>query len=98
VGQIVWGPLSDYFGRLNLLFPTLVIYEAITIGCIFADNITTLIVLRTFEGFIVGNTVVAVMAIISDVFEPEKRGTAMGAFLVRQEELNYTFLYLAISR
>jgi MFS transporter, DHA1 family, multidrug resistance protein len=83
VGQIVWGPLSDYYGRLSVLYVSLAIFEAFTIACIFARDINTLIVLRTVQGFIVGNAVVAVQAIISDVFAPAQRGAAMGAFLVR---------------
>lgn len=35
VGQLLWGPLSDRYGRLVVLFCTLIVYEAVTIACIF---------------------------------------------------------------
>ena len=81
VGQLVWGPLSDYYGRLPVLFLSLVVFEAFTIACIFAADIVSLIALRTIEGFIVGSCIVCVQAIISDVFAPEVRGAALSYFL-----------------
>ena len=56
-------------------------------GCIFADSIITLIVLRSLEGLIVGCTFVTAQAIIADVFPPAERGQAMGTFLVK---ISYT--------
>ena len=82
VGQLMWGPLSDYYGRTRVLYVALLLYEAFTIGCIFCSNITQLIILRSIEGFVVGSTIVSAQSIIADVFAPDERGTAMGAFLV----------------
>lgn len=82
IGQLIWGPLSDYYGRLIVLLAGLIIYEAFTVACIFADNIDTLIALRTIEGLIVGSSIVTVQAIIADAFPEEERGQAMGAFMV----------------
>lgn len=82
LGQLIWGPISDYYGRSVVLFWGLVVYEAFTIGCIFVENINDLIVLRTMQGLIIGSSVVTVQAIIADVFPEEDRGQAMGSFLV----------------
>ena len=49
-GQLVWGPLADHYGRTRILFLGLILYEAFTIACIFANSINTLIALRTIEG------------------------------------------------
>ena len=81
VGQLIWGPLSDYYGRIPVLMGSLLIFEAFTIACIFAQDIISLIVLRTIEGFIVGSCIVSVQAIIADVFAPDVRGAALGYFL-----------------
>jgi DHA1 family bicyclomycin/chloramphenicol resistance-like MFS transporter len=81
LGQLIWGPLSDKYGRLPVLFSTLFIFEALTIGIIFIGNIIDLIVLRTIEGLFVGSCIVSVQAIIADVFAPEERGAAMSYFL-----------------
>ena len=81
LGQLVWGPLADKYGRLVILYLALVAYEVTTIACIFAPNIGILIVLRTLEGFFVGSTIVIASTLISDVFAPSERGAAMGAML-----------------
>lgn len=81
VGQLLWGPLSDYYGRNVVLFVCLGIFEAFTISCIFAPDIISLIVLRTIEGFFVGCCITSVQAVISDVFAPDVRGAALSYFL-----------------
>ena len=81
IGQLIWGPLSDYYGRIPVLLGSLIIFEAFTVACIFAQDIISLIALRTIEGFIVGSCIVSVQAIIADVFSPETRGAALGYFL-----------------
>lgn len=81
VGQLFWGPLSDYYGRNVVLFVCLGIFEGFTIACIFAPDIISLIVLRTIEGFFVGCCITSVQAVISDVFAPDVRGAALSYFL-----------------
>ncbi len=82
IGQLVWGTLSDHYGRQKILYAGLFFYELVTVGCIFANDIYTLIALRSLEGFLVGSSLVTVQAIISDVFPRDELGKAMGAFLV----------------
>ncbi len=82
IGQLVWGTLSDHYGRQKILYAGLFFYELVTVGCIFSNDIYTLIALRSLEGFLVGSSLVTVQAIISDVFPRDELGKAMGAFLV----------------
>jgi len=82
VGQLFWGSLSDYFGRLPVLVGSLFLFQAFTIGCIFPINIITLIILRTFQGFIVAGGITSVQASIADVFIADERGVAMASILV----------------
>lgn len=81
VGQLLWGPLSDHFGRLPILYSSLCLFLIFTTGCIFATTIEMLIVLRTLEGFIVGSTVVTVQAIVADCYPVQELGAAMGSLL-----------------
>ena len=81
IGQLLWGPLSDYYGRNVVLFVCLAIFEGFTIACIFAPDIISLIILRTIEGFFVGCCITSVQAVISDVFAPDVRGAALSYFL-----------------
>lgn len=81
LGQVVWGPLSDRYGRLPVLTGCLVVYQAITIAIIFAQSISVLIAERAIQGFVVGTTIVSAQVIIADVFPPAERGAAMGRVL-----------------
>jgi len=50
VSQLVWGPLSDRFGRRPILFAGIGVYFAGTIACAFAPNIWALILARGVQG------------------------------------------------
>lgn len=82
IGQLAFGPASDLFGRIPTLYLSLILYEGITIGCIFAKSMDQLILLRAFEGLAVAGTIVPVQAVIADIFPPHERGAASGAFFV----------------
>jgi hypothetical protein len=49
VGQLIWGPLSDRYGRQIVLVATLVVYLGITLGCIFSPNVGSFLVLRSIQ-------------------------------------------------
>lgn len=50
VGQLVFGPLSDMFGRKLPLYLGLAVFLAGSIGCVFAPDIETLIAFRFVQG------------------------------------------------
>ena len=49
IGQAIYGPFSDRFGRKPPLYFGLVIYILATVGCIFATDINQLIALRFLQ-------------------------------------------------
>ena len=59
----------------------MIAYLGLTIGCGLSPDIYTLIVFRTLQGLVVGSTLVSAQAIIADIYAPDERGAAMGAFL-----------------
>lgn len=50
VGQLVFGPLSDMFGRKLPLYLGLGVFLAGSIGCVFAPDIETLVAFRFVQG------------------------------------------------
>jgi DHA1 family bicyclomycin/chloramphenicol resistance-like MFS transporter len=50
VGQLVYGPLSDAFGRKRPLQVGLTLFLVTSIGCVLAPDIRTLILLRALQG------------------------------------------------
>ncbi|MGC3980227.1 MAG: MFS transporter [Steroidobacteraceae bacterium] len=48
-GQLLYGPLVDRYGRRKPLIIGVSIFTLASIGCVFAPNVETLIVLRLIQ-------------------------------------------------
>ncbi|RJX40474.1 Bcr/CflA family efflux MFS transporter [Paenibacillus pinisoli] len=66
LGQLVMGPLSDSYGRRNPLLMAMVIYILSSIGCAFASNIESFILLRFIQGVAASAGLVISRAIARD--------------------------------
>lgn len=82
IGQVCWGPLTDHYGRIQILYCGIILFLLFSIGCMLSDSIITLIILRTFQGLIVGSTLITGQAVVNDIFPIEELGTAMGKFMI----------------
>jgi DHA1 family bicyclomycin/chloramphenicol resistance-like MFS transporter len=73
LGQILYGPLLDRFGRKMPLYGGLILYVLASIGCAFTSSVDSLITMRFFQamGGCVG--LVASQALVSDIFPSNKR-------------------------
>ncbi|KAL2202430.1 MFS general substrate transporter [Sarocladium strictum] len=80
IGPLVWGPLSELRGRVPVLQISNAWFFFFNIGCGFAQNKTTLTVLRFFAG-IGGSAPQSVgSGVLSDLFYPEQRGKAISVY------------------
>ena len=81
IGQILYGPLLDRFGRKPPLYTGLVIYIIATIGCFTTSTIEGLWIMRFIQA--IGGCVasVAAMAMVRDFF-PVKQSAAVTSLLV----------------
>lgn len=72
VGQILYGPLLDRFGRKLPLYAGLMIFIAASLACIFAQSIEQLIAFRAIQAL--GGSVawVAAVALVRDLFPAEE--------------------------
>ncbi len=71
VGQLVYGPLSDRFGRKPVILAGVALYAATSAICAQADSIETLICLRFLQGFFACSGVIVARAVIRDRFDRE---------------------------
>lgn len=65
---LVYGPLSDGFGRRRVIMTALAIYAVASIGCALAESIHELILLRIGQGLSASAGMVVGRAMIRDVF------------------------------
>lgn len=74
VGQIVYGPLSDRFGRIPVLRAALVIYCIASAACALAPNIELLLAARAVQAFGSSGSIVLARAIVRDLYEGARAG------------------------
>ncbi len=71
VGQLLYGPLMDRYGRKKPLYAGLVLYIVATAVCMETKDIHTLIVLRFIQAVGACGAQVAAMAMVRDLFGAE---------------------------
>lgn len=77
LSQLVWGPLSDRFGRRPILLIGLSTYVLASIGSTLAPTMDLLIVWRTLQGAAMGAGVMCARAIVRDLYTPVQGARAM---------------------
>ena len=112
VSQLVWGPLSDRFGRRPILLIGLGAYVLAAVGSTLAPSMTALIVWRTVQGAAMGAAVMCARAIVRDLYNPLQGARVMSkglsglgviAFLsapvggLLTEAFNWRFALLALA-
>ena len=87
--QVPFGRLADIWGKRNIFITGLCIFAITTFLCGFAHNGAILIILRALQG--IGSAMVFCTntAIVTTVFPPKERGTAMG--------INVATVYISIA-
>ncbi len=70
VSQLIWGPLSDRFGRKPILLAGLSFYTAAAVGAAWADSIQLLIAWRILQGLAMGAVVMCGRALVRDLYNP----------------------------
>ena len=77
LSQLVWGPVSDRFGRRPVLLAGMSSYVLASIGCALSPSIDTLIAWRVLQGMAMGAAVMCGRAIVRDLYEPAEGATVM---------------------
>ena len=79
--QLVWGPLSDRFGRRPILLCGLATFTLAGLGCVLASSMHELIVWRALQGAAMGAVVMCARAIVRDLYTPETGAGVMSKAL-----------------
>ncbi|KAI6782045.1 transporter-like protein [Emericellopsis cladophorae] len=81
LSPIVWGPMSQVFGRRLVTLVTAVAFLALSIGTALAPNLAVFFVFRAITAFEGTAFILIGAASIGDIYRPTERGTAMGWFM-----------------
>jgi len=82
VGQIVYGPLSDRYGRKPVLVAALLLYCTATLLCPISTSIDMLIVLRLFQALGGCGATVLARAVVRDLYAGARAGREMAIIAV----------------
>ncbi|MBX7490848.1 multidrug effflux MFS transporter [Helicobacter turcicus] len=81
-GQLIYGPLSDIFGRKKPVLVGILIFIASSLGCVIIDDIHSFIILRFFEALGGCAGVVIARAIVNDLFDFEEAASVYALMMV----------------
>jgi MFS transporter, DHA1 family, multidrug resistance protein len=70
LSQLVWGPLSDRFGRKPILLAGMSAYVMAAVASSWAPSMEMLIVARTVQGAAMGASVMCARAVVRDLYLP----------------------------
>ena len=68
--KLVWGPLSDRFGRRPILLAGMALYVLASIACVLAPSMPALVWARVAQGAAIGAAVMCARAIVRDLYPP----------------------------
>ena len=80
IGPLLWGPMSEMYGRQWLLFGTYMALTAFNAGAAGSKNIETLIIMRFWAGAFGSSPLTNAGGVIADMFSAKERGLAMAVF------------------
>ncbi|CDS12714.1 hypothetical protein LRAMOSA04899 [Lichtheimia ramosa] len=75
ISPTLWGSLSDSWGRRPIYLSTLIVYIGTCVGCAFAPNFASLLVLRMLQAFGSSSVIALGSGVMSDIALPSERGT-----------------------
>jgi DHA1 family bicyclomycin/chloramphenicol resistance-like MFS transporter len=76
-GQLVWGPLSDAFGRKKILYLGLAVYVVAAIASVFAPSLQFLLISRFIWGIGAAGPQVVARSVVRDTYEGADMARAM---------------------
>jgi YNFM family putative membrane transporter len=79
LGFLIFGPLSDRYGRKPILVPGMAVLSVITGGLAAASSLPVVAVLRAVQGLVAASFSAVALAYIGEGFPPRWRPTAIGA-------------------
>lgn len=81
LGMLIWGPVSEKYGRKPILLMGLVLYTLSSAVCAMSTNVTTLVLARAFQGFGGGAGSAVATAMVKDMYTGRKRESVLAVVM-----------------
>lgn len=75
IGALLWGPMSDRYGRKPVLLVGMSVYALSSLACTFSTTLPVLITIRSIQAISCSAATTVSLAIIKDVFVGRKRAS-----------------------
>lgn len=82
VGPLIWGPLSEQYGRRPVFIFTFFVYTCFQLACALSKNTASLLVFRFIGGVFASCPLANSGALIGDIWDAKRLGTASAIFAV----------------
>ncbi|MDR1572643.1 MAG: MFS transporter [Clostridiales Family XIII bacterium] len=77
--SVPFGRVADLAGKKRILVPGILVFSLMSVAIVFSGSIETMIFLRALHGIGIAMIASTNVAILIDVFPPEKRGKVLGS-------------------
>jgi len=78
-GFLLWGPVSDQYGRRSVMLVGLSALSVATVACMFAPSLSWLAGLRAIQGLAASSFAPIALAWLAEAVAPQRRAMAIGA-------------------
>ncbi len=82
VTTLMWGPLTDSFGRRRVVLGAMGFYLLASLGCALAQNLHQLLLFRVLQGVAASGGIVIARAVIRDVYDGPQAQRAMAQVMM----------------
>ncbi|KAL8287242.1 hypothetical protein RQP46_003694 [Phenoliferia psychrophenolica] len=80
LGPIIWGPLSERYGRRKVFLIAFFPYTCFQLGCALSPNVAALLVFRFLGGAFASAPLTNSGGVIADLWDADRRGDALAIF------------------
>ena len=80
IGPLLWGPLSELYGRQVVFILTYAVVTAFNAGAAGAQDVATLLLMRLIAGIFGSSPMTNAGGVIADMFSPKERGLANSVY------------------
>lgn len=80
LGPLLWGPLSEQYGRKPVFIVAMFAYTCFNIGCALSKNTASILVFRFLSGTFAASPLTNSGGVIADMWDAKTRGVALSLF------------------